>query len=223
MDYASRPFLFDCDGVLVNSEVIAVAVERAHLAQAGLVYSQVEFVSRFTGLTQAAFHAALNADSQARLGAPLPEGLFASIKAAVKARYPVELRAIAGAAALLGTLSGPRAVASSSERETLHVKLRLAGLHAAFDPHIHSGDDVTNGKPAPDLFLRAAAGLGVDPHVCLVIEDSVNGVRAGVAAGCEVWGFVGGGHADAGLDARLRAAGASRVYSTFADMAASLR
>jgi beta-phosphoglucomutase-like phosphatase (HAD superfamily) len=84
----ARPFLFDCDGVLVNSEVIAVATERAHLAEAGLTYSAIEFVSRFTGLTQAAFRAALDEDSIARLGRPLPAGVFEAIKADVKARYP---------------------------------------------------------------------------------------------------------------------------------------
>jgi HAD superfamily hydrolase (TIGR01509 family) len=220
---AARPFLFDCDGVLINSEVIAVATERAHLAAAGLIYSEVEFVSRFTGLTQAAFAAALEADSIVQRGQPLPIGLFAAIKAAVKARYPAELRAIDGVNDLLARLTGPRAVASSSERETLHVKLKLVGLHGAFDPHIHSGDDVVHGKPAPDLFLRAAAGLGVDPAGCVVIEDSVNGVRAGVAAGCEVWGFTGGGHADPGLAQRLIAAGAARVFDSFPAMAAFVR
>ncbi|MFZ4069260.1 MAG: HAD family hydrolase [Caulobacterales bacterium] len=216
----ARPFLFDCDGVLVNSEVIAVATERAHLAQAGLSYSAVQFVSRFTGLTQAAFSAALEADSVARLGRPPPAGLFAAIKADVKARYPAELRAIGGIRDVLDGLSGPRAVASSSERDILHVKLRLVGLHGDFDPHIHSGDDVANGKPAPDLFLRAACGLGVNPGDCVVVEDSVHGVRAGVAAGAAVWGFTGGGHADAGLAGRLRAAGASLVFGDFAAMAA---
>jgi beta-phosphoglucomutase-like phosphatase (HAD superfamily) len=101
----------------------------------------------------------------------------------------------------------------------LHVKLRLVGLHGDFDPHIHSGDDVAHGKPAPDLFLRAASGLGVNPGECVVVEDSVHGVRAGVAAGADVWGFTGGGHADAGLADRLRAAGAALVFSDFAAMA----
>jgi HAD superfamily hydrolase (TIGR01509 family) len=217
---SARPFLFDCDGVLVNSEVIAVATERAHLAAIGLSYSEVEFVSRFTGLTQPAFQAALDHDSRTRLGKPLAQDVFAAIKAAVKARYPAELRAIAGVHALLAQLSGPRAVASSSERDTLHVKLKLVELHDAFAPHIHSGDDVAHGKPAPDLFLRAAAGLQVDPRQCIVVEDSVNGVRAGVAAGCEVWGFTGGGHADSGLGARLAAAGAAQVFADFPAMAA---
>jgi HAD superfamily hydrolase (TIGR01509 family) len=215
----ARPFLFDCDGVLVNSEVIAVATERAHLAEAGLTYSAIEFVSRFTGLTQAAFRAALDEDSIARLGRPLPAGVFEAIKADVKARYPAELRAMAGLRGLLDGLTGPRAVASSSARDMLHVKLRLVGLHGDFDPHIHSGDDVAHGKPAPDLFLRAASGLGVNPGECVVVEDSVHGVRAGVAAGADVWGFTGGGHADAGLADRLRAAGAALVFSDFAAMA----
>jgi HAD superfamily hydrolase (TIGR01509 family) len=209
--------------VLVNSEVIAVATERALLAQAGLDYSPAEFVSRFTGLTQAAFAAALGADSLARLGRPLPDGLFAQIKAAVIARYPAELSAVAGIHDMLARLTGPRAVASSSGREALHMKLRLTGLHADFDPHIHSGDDVAQGKPAPDLFLRAAGGLGVNPADCIVVEDSVNGVRAGVAAGAVVWGFTGGGHADAELADRLRVAGAIRVFTDFAAMAAFIR
>ena len=90
----------------------------------------------------------------------------------------------------------PKAVASSSETHQLDYKLRKTGLWDLFAPHIYSADHVTHAKPAPDLFLHAANALGVAPSDCLVIEDSVNGVKAALAAGMRVWGFAGGGHMD---------------------------
>src|SRR5699024_7858128 len=104
-------------------------------------------------------------------------------------------------------------------REGLERKLRQVELWDHFGGHVYSAEHVVNAKPAPDLFLHAAAQLGVAPADCLVIEDSVNGVKAGLAAGMTVWGFLGGGHADDGLAARLRAAGVSKVLADWPDAA----
>jgi beta-phosphoglucomutase-like phosphatase (HAD superfamily) len=114
------------------------------------------------------------------------------------------------AAAVAGTLL-LKAVASSSTREGLERKLRQVGLWEHFDPHVYSADHVLHAKPAPDLFLHAAKALGVAPHECLVLEDSVNGVTAARAAGMRVWGFLGGGHSHDRLGARLTVAGAERL------------
>ena len=129
---------------------------------------------------------------------------------------------ILGVVTLLAQDPGAVAVASSSAIDTLLIKKNMTGLHHPFHQHIFSGDQVKNGKPAPDLFLMAAERLGHDPAGCLVIEDSVNGVRAGLSAGMTVWGFTGGGHADENLESRLRGAGAHDVLPDFAAVRARL-
>ncbi len=116
----------------------------------------------------------------------------------------------------------PRAVASSSRAEVLSAKLGRLGLLPHLLPHVYSGDDVAEGKPAPDLFLHAARALGVEPSDCLVVEDSVNGVVAGVAAGMAVCAFTAGGHCFDGHEARLREAGAGISAATFAELRAAL-
>jgi beta-phosphoglucomutase-like phosphatase (HAD superfamily) len=125
--------------------------------------------------------------------------------------------------AVAGTVL-PKAVASSSTREGLERKLKQVGLWEHFEPHIYSADHVTHAKPAPDLFLHAAEALNVEPGECLVLEDSVNGVIAGRAAGMRVWGFLGGGHAHDRhfrdkLGARLTAAGAERLVRDWPEAA----
>ncbi|WP_282610643.1 HAD family phosphatase [Pelagibius sp. Alg239-R121] len=210
--------IFDCDGVLVDSERIAIAVERDHLARIGLVYESADYLSRFVGLTNQDFYLALENDHRAIHNRPLPTDFFEKLKTACWARYESELTSFEGLLPLLDTLRGPVAVASSSSKPLLHRKLEITELHGRFDPHIYSGDEVARGKPSPDLFLLAAERIERDPAQCLVIEDSINGVRAAVAAGMEVWGFTGGGHADAGLSGRLKEAGARKVFSNYPDM-----
>lgn len=207
--------IFDFDGVLADSEAIAVAAEQAHLASAGLTYAHDDYVSRFCGLHDTAFHTALDADAVARTGRPLGAAFFASMKAAIRTRMMAELRAVPHVPETLPAIALPKAVASSSTKEALARKMALIGLAAHFGPHIYSGDHVARAKPAPDLFLFAAERLGAAPEACVAIEDSVNGVRAAVAAGMIAIGFTGGGHCPPGLEARLRAAGACDVTSDF--------
>jgi beta-phosphoglucomutase-like phosphatase (HAD superfamily) len=214
--------LFDCDGVLVDSEAIYVEVEREHLRRIGLNYALKEYQNRFNGLTSTDFFKALEQDYMARGKGPFPGDFADNLDAETKRRMDLELEAIAGAAGMLEVCNGPKAVASSSRLKRLHAKLRQTGLFGYFDPHIYSGEQVENGKPAPDLFLHAATALDVEPASCLVIEDSVNGVLAGRAAGMTVWGFVGGGHANEDLERRLFAAGASEVLPTHRDLASRI-
>lgn len=211
--------LFDCDGVLVDSEKIYVDVEREHLARIGLNYDLDEYMDRFQGLGATDFWAALDRDHRAIGKGPLPETFADDLDADTMDRINRELTEISGIKQLLEVHDGPRAVASSSRLRRLIHKLQHTGLYDFFEPHVYSGEQVENGKPAPDLFLFAAARLGVAPAKCLVIEDSANGVKAGLAAGMTVWGFVGGGHSHDGHREQLAAAGAHRVIDSHDDLA----
>jgi len=163
------------------------------------------------GMSDKAFYAALDEDSLARLNRALPEDFQARVNAGKRAISEKGLTVVAGIEDAIARLRCPMAVASSSRTHQLDYKLRRTGLWELFAPHIYSADDVTHAKPAPDLFLHAANELGVVPRDCLVIEDSVNGVKAGIAADMRVWGFAGGGHMDDAASARLIHAGAERV------------
>ncbi|MEO1966838.1 HAD-IA family hydrolase [Hyphomonas sp.] len=213
--------IFDCDGVLVDSEVIAIQCERELLSQWGLDYEFESFVQRFVGLHNRDFHNAIAADAQAA-GLALPDDFRTALHANHWKRFEAELKAIAGVMDVVAAFPGLQAVASSSEADKLVRKLELTGLHDTFAPHVYSSDLVANGKPAPDLFLLAADRIGARPDTCLVIEDSVNGVKAARAAGMTAWGFTGGGHADAGLAGRLTEAGAHGVFASHRDIAAAL-
>ncbi|HEY5347409.1 MAG TPA: HAD family hydrolase [Rhizomicrobium sp.] len=205
--------IFDCDGVLVDSEIIAHAVEMEVLHGIGFDYDKDEFQTRFMGSSDAAFFAALDADGQARLGRSIHDEIYEPIKTALRAAVAERLTEVPGARAVVAEIAGPKAVASSSSLQGLGVKLRKTGLWDLFAPHIYSADHVAHGKPAPDLFLHAAGALGVSPSRCLVIEDTVNGVRAALAANMQVWGFLGGGHMNDVSRARLVAAGAHRIVA----------
>ncbi|MEL6856940.1 MAG: HAD family phosphatase [Pseudomonadota bacterium] len=206
--------IFDNDGVLVDSEAIHVAVERELLAEMGLIYDQSSYMSRFVGLSSKDFEAALAGDHQVRLGTLFPNDFRARLDARVWPRMEAELLALPGITGLVQQFGGKVAVASSAEMPRLIQKLQLTALYDVFAPHIYSSDHVEKGKPAPDLFLHAAAKLSAEPSGCMVVEDSVNGIKAARAAGMLPVGFVGGGHADPDHAARLRAAGAKLVLDS---------
>jgi HAD superfamily hydrolase (TIGR01509 family) len=212
--------LFDCDGVLVDSEILAVEVETAMLAEWGLAYEPDLFKTRFMGMSDDAFYAELNADSLKQLDRPLPDGFQADCTARLYHAVAERLVEVEGARRAVELVTRPKAVVSSSTREKLGIKLKKAGLFELFAPHIYSSDDVRRAKPAPDLFLHAAAAMGIHARDCLVIEDSVNGIRAARAAGMRVWGFGGGGHMDNAGCARLVGAGAERLVFTWEETTA---
>jgi HAD superfamily hydrolase (TIGR01509 family) len=207
--------LFDCDGVLVDSEILALEVETQMLAEIGLHYDLHDFKTRFMGMSDAAFFAALDSDSRAQLGRPLPKNFEVMCRDRLYREVGLRLKEVDGAAKAIAALDRPKAVASSSASEKLRIKLERAQLWHQFDPHVYGADHVTHAKPAPDLFLYAAKSLDVRPGNCLVIEDSVNGVRAALAAGMRVWGFTGGGHMDQLAHDRLVAAGAERIIASW--------
>jgi len=218
MNNTDRCIIFDCDGVLIDSEVIYNSVERKHLSRIGLTYEHADYQYRFTGLTEADFLAELKRDYQCLGKGAFPSDFARQVKTECRKRFKTELVAIDGIYTVLEQFDRPAAVASSSPVDDLHEKLRITKLFEYFAPHIYSGDQVESGKPSPDLFLFAANRLGQEPENCIVVEDSINGVRAGLAAGMTVWGFTGGSHTDAELPDRLRQAGAHAVFSSCTEL-----
>lgn len=207
----TQPILFDCDGVLVDSEVLVHEVEMRVLSAIGLDYDPSAFKARFMGMSDAAFWAALEEEGHTRLGRSILGEIQTPMRAEITHAIDTRLAPMAGAVEAVAAVAGPKAVASSSSMPALEKKLKKTGLWAHFAPHVYSAQHVTHAKPAPDLFLHAAAALGVAPADCLVLEDSVNGVRAAQAAGMQVWGFMGGGHMDGPARTRLLEAGVERI------------
>jgi HAD superfamily hydrolase (TIGR01509 family) len=208
--------IFDADGVLVDSEILAVEVEIVMLTELGLTYEPAEYRRRFLGLHDHDFRDALDVDCRATTGQPLPADFLHRTHARRLAACKERLTEVAGASAAIGALTKQKAVASSSPTEFLREKLALGGLLDLFDPHVYSADMVGRGKPDPAVFLHAAEKLRVDPAACVAIEDSVNGVLSAKAAGMEVWGFCGGGHMDDDAARRLVEAGAHRMVTDWA-------
>jgi HAD superfamily hydrolase (TIGR01509 family) len=210
--------IFDCDGVLVDSEVLSARIEAEELGAAGITISAEEMLARFTGIASRDAYAILEAEQA--IG--LPAGFGERALERLHAVFERELEAVRGIRAALETIDRPVCVASSSEPARIERSLRIVGLHERFAPHLFSAAMVARGKPAPDLFLHAASRMGVAPAECVVIEDSVPGVRAGVAAGMRVIGFAGASHCGPGHCNRLRGAGADRVLADMAELPRSL-
>jgi HAD superfamily hydrolase (TIGR01509 family) len=215
--------IFDCDGVLVDSEILALEIEFAVLAELGLHADRDDYMARCLGLTGPAWYAQLERDYFAVHNRPLP-GEFRSTceqryRAAMASNRLVE---VSGARAFVAKLACPKAVASSSSIRSLENKLRRTGMWDHFAPHVYSGEQVQRGKPEPDLFLHTAKSLDVDPERCLVIEDSVNGVRAARAAGMRVWGFLGGSHLKNRTGEHLLDVGAERILREWDDAISEL-
>jgi HAD superfamily hydrolase (TIGR01509 family) len=212
-----KAIIFDCDGVLVDSEKLALAVELEVLAELGLTFERDDYVLRFMGLSTDAFHTAIDEEAKARLG----RSIAAEVRGSERLRQVMiaHLTEVPGALHAVAALKLPKAIASSGSRAGLERKLKQTGLWEHFTPHVYSADHVANAKPAPDLFLHAAAALCIAPADCLVLEDSVNGVIGARAAGMTVWGFLGGGHAHDRLGSRLLSAGAERLVRDWPEAA----
>lgn len=199
--------IFDCDGVLLDSELIACSADAEAYTRLGYKISTEEFSARFAGMPDEA----VDAELAAEIGKPLPDGFRAAIKKTVIEKYATELVAIKGAKTLLTSLKTAKCIASSSAPAKLALGLIQTGLYELVYPNIFSTRLVKYGKPSPDIFLYAAEKMGVPAHRCVVIEDSVAGVTAAKAAGIECIGFTGGSHCAEGHSARLIEAGAATV------------
>ncbi|HZH10301.1 MAG TPA: HAD family hydrolase [Microvirga sp.] len=210
--------IFDCDGVLVDSEPLACQVDADVLNDLGLPYTADDIARQFVGKSMRDMIARIEAD-HARA---LPEDFAERINRALFARFETDLKPIVGVREAILSLPYPRCVASSSIPERIALSLRVTGLSDLFNA-IFSATQVARGKPAPDLFLLAAERMGAKPEDCLVIEDSPAGVQAGIAAGMRVIGFTGGGHCGPDHAERLRQAGAQVVIERMADLPATVQ
>ncbi len=218
-----KAVVFDCDGVLINSEELCLDVELESLNEIGLSFERHEYVSRFMGMTSADFYAALDADLRAKYGRPLPDTFPDLLHQRTWAVVESSLACIPGAPETVRALAVPMAVASGSNPDRLAIKLRKVGLFDHFAPHIYSAQTMPRGKPAPDVYLHAAAQLGIAPDACIAVEDSANGVTSARAAGMVVVGFTGGGHCPPRQGELLRGAGASHIAADMGQLLTILR
>jgi HAD superfamily hydrolase (TIGR01509 family) len=186
--------IFDCDGVLVDSEMLSARVLMEQLADLGIDLTPEQFRKEFLGRSFASAAAQL----KARTGQDLPANFAPDYFVRLNALFATDLKPMAGIEAVLAELAVPHCVASGSIPPRLDFSLKVCGLDTHFGSHVYSAAVVKNAKPAPDLFLHAAAAHGVEPARCVVLEDSEIGVRAALAAGMTVWHFAGGSHVKAG-------------------------
>jgi HAD superfamily hydrolase (TIGR01509 family) len=204
--------IFDCDGVLVDSEPIACAAFAHLVTSLGHAMTTADVVREFGGRSVAD----ATKEVEKRLGHPIPAATWEQAGRDLLERFRCELEAMPGLPDAISALPYPRCVASSSMPERIRVSLEVTGLAPLFGPNVFSAVQVKRGKPAPDLFLFAAEQMGHAAADSVVIEDSVFGIRAAQAAGMAAIGFVGGGHATAALASELTKAGADMVISTMA-------
>lgn len=206
--------IFDCDGVLIDSEHLACIAETRVFRRFGLDMADDFIVNHCIGLSWASSLALV----EKHFNWTAPEDCILAVHEETHRVFETELKAIAGISDLLDRLTCRRCVASSSSPERLRHSLGLVGLYESLAPHIFSATMVKHGKPAPDLFLFAAQSMGVTPAKCVVIEDSLAGVTAGKAAGMPVIGFTGGSHTGPHLTDRLLAAGAATVVADMTEV-----
>jgi HAD superfamily hydrolase (TIGR01509 family) len=180
--------IFDCDGVLIDSERIAIKVDVLVLRELGWPLTETELIERFVGRSDRETQAAI----EAHLGRKLPAGWGDQVEARYREAFAAALVPVNGVLEALEAITVPSCIASSGSHEHLRYTLGLTGLYDRFAGRIFSAEDVARGKPAPDVFLYAASQMGAEPGACVVVEDSRAGVQAARAAGMRVLAFAGG-------------------------------
>ena len=209
-----RLIIFDCDGVLVDSESLANQVISRVFADSGFDISPEDCLRRFVGMSMRSVRAAVETES----GRRLPDDFEPRVRALADEVFDRDLQPVRGVSEVLSVLPHARCVASSGSPMRIRRSLNTTGLDAYFtDDTLFSAAMVKRGKPAPDLFLHVAETMACAPEQCLVIEDSLLGATAGVAAGMTVFGFAGASHITDGHAERLEALGVTAVFD---DMAA---
>jgi HAD superfamily hydrolase (TIGR01509 family) len=203
--------IFDCDGVLVDSEVISCRAHSEMLTRHGYPITADQVLERFLGVSDREARQAIETE----IGRKLPDDFEIQVKQATLQFYAGDLRAISHVGEAIAAIGLPKCVASSGTPEKIRHGLTCAGLYDRLAPNIFSASQVARGKPAPDLFLFAAEQMQASPGRCLVVEDSVPGITGARAAGMTVLGFHGGSHCRPGHADTLRGAGA---VTTFDDM-----
>jgi HAD superfamily hydrolase (TIGR01509 family) len=205
--------IFDCDGVLVDSELLSCRCLSEVLAEFGFELSVEQALDLFLGRSTAAIGRYFR-----ERGEVLPDLFLSRLKARVLETFAGALQPIPEMGSVLSALKTSHCVASSSDIDRVSLSLNVTGLSSYFDGRLYTAQMVKHGKPAPDLFLHAADEMRAAPARTLVIEDSISGVQAAKAAGMMVWGFVGGSHyRERDGRAILSAAGADRVFARMSE------
>jgi HAD superfamily hydrolase (TIGR01509 family) len=209
--------IFDCDGVLIDSEIISAEVNAEFFRELGFEISTGEVNERFVGMTGPQIMAVVEEE----IGRAAPEDFETRVEAEIDRRL-ARVKPVAGVHDLLDVLDGPRCICSNSSSARLRISLEATGLWDRFKPYVYSAADVREGrgKPHPDVFLHAAEAFGIDPATVVVIEDSTPGVAAAAAAGMRVVGFVGGAHTWRGHGERLMDAGAETIIRRLSEVPA---
>lgn len=209
--------IFDCDGVLVDSEPLAAEAMKRVYARRGMVL-EPENIAAGVGMKQADILSLIGNAT----GHYLPDEALSELWPETRLVFGERLQPTPGVVDFLTRLDLPACVASSSTMERIAFSLSVTGLDRFFGEALFSSTMVARGKPAPDLFLHAAASMGADPSRCLVIEDSPYGVEGAKAAGMHVFGFAGGGHASAEMIERLAAAEPHAICKSWSQVEGAL-
>ncbi len=180
--------IFDCDGVLVDSERLSIRVDAMFLEQIGWPMPESEIVDRFVGRSDAD----MRAEIERHIGGPIPPDVEEEFRRVYLDTFARELTPVDGIVEALDAITIPWCVASSGDHAKIRRNLGLTGLSDRFGDRIFSATDVANGKPEPDLFLHAAERMDASPARCAVVEDSVYGVQAALAAGMHAFAYAGG-------------------------------
>jgi HAD superfamily hydrolase (TIGR01509 family) len=211
----ARHLIFDCDGVLVDSEPLSMRIDVEILAENGVIMSEAEAHARFVGKT---FAAMLDEISK-EFGAGFPSDASAQKDLRLLALYERDLKAVEGVRQALETIGHHRySVASNSPAERVAAALRITGLTAFFGNRITTFEEVPRPKPEPDVFIEAARRAGYRPEHCIVIEDSVTGVTAAHRARCRVMGFTGTHPQPLSHALKLQEAGAALIFHHMAEL-----
>ena len=212
--------IFDCDGVLINSEILSAQVDCAILGEFGYEISPAELAHRFAGVTTDGIFKLIGEE----IGREFPANILDRAKRETDAKLRREVAPIAGVHEMLDALDDPRCICSNSRSERLQISLSKVGLWDRFRPYVFSAQEVgtKRGKPAPDVFLHAAKVFETDPADAIVIEDSVTGIAGAIAAGMRVIGFTGASHSWPGHGEALMDAGAITVVRRLVEVPPTL-
>ena len=206
--------IFDCDGVLIDSEKISMDVDIALLAQNGIDLSEAEMHHRFVGTTFEAMVMELESEYKRSL----PPDLSARKDGMMLDLYRRDLKPVRGVIPMLNKLKLPKSIGTNGPRARAVEALRMTGLEPFFGDRLTTYEDVQNGKPAPDIYLLATKRAGFKPAHCLVVEDSVTGATSALAAGCSVVGFTGVAHDPVAKAKELRKLGVSHVVQDMSEL-----
>lgn len=212
--------IFDCDGVLIDSEILSAEVDAAILREFGYEIGAAELAHRFAGITTEGIFELIGEE----IGRAIPEEAVERAKRETDLKLRKEVTPIPGVHEMLDALDDPRCICSNSRSERLHVSLGRVGLWDRFRPYVFSAQEVgtRREKPAPDIFLHAAGIFETDPADAIVVEDSTTGVTGAVAAGMRVVGFIGASHSWPGHGEALMDAGATTIIRRLGELPATL-